>query len=380
MRELKNINAFIETELRPEGGKRQQPKSTVDSGGSEAVRLRRNDVRFHKLDKDSLLKGSVAKVRDFLPDGLNHQLQVREGLEGRANHMLPLAPLGPSGRPSESDSLASPDVYQDFFRKMQNLKQTHPQAKSFHSTPSDNAFAKKGVPDKAKQVLSGKESVPLGLERDPRRDMRIQHQILRHLEEQVRAEQESALAEEVLSSTDQRSPVVLSEFPVREGKGLEGAQVGMDAPVSFDGDNNPIYLKASSLFNDTILFENDLVYVSCRTDKSRLGPQGVIGLVLTMRPKETGQELICFVEDEQVVRAEPQNIASKSFENDFEQRVYLAADQRAEVGSFPVWNLTVGPRDSSLNIRLALPFTVNKFALSEVISVEEALSYREEVG
>ena len=89
--------------------------------------------------------------------------------------------------------------------------------------------------------------------------------------------------------------------------------------------------------------------------------------------------MIVFLENEKFIKAEPQNIKLKKFNQDVEQRVFLSMTSLKQVTCFPIWNVNIGEREIFQNIRLSLPFTINKFAECESLSVNNAIDYLENV-
>ena len=296
-KELKNINNFIENQIRnttsfPQNNDFKKPINALAqdvqrfesnfSRFESQRKMAQSEVPFSKINKESNLKNSSAKFKNYLPSNLNNKIKIRGGIESQS--MIPLTTFE---NRNENEVGKNPEIYQDFFKKMEKMKQTHPKSKF-----GDNQFNKNKLGSDVKESLV----VPLNLERNPKRDMKIQREILQHLEEQIRLETGSELVNETINEEENGVIEEVVDLPIKliktasvpvstESNKIENYDNHPQANMNFEGQNNPIYLKASSLFNDTILYENELIFVSCKTDKSLLAKKGLIVLVLTIKPR-----------------------------------------------------------------------------------------------
>lgn len=272
---------------------------------------------------------------------------------------------------------ARPALFHEFFSKVEAMKRQPNRGDS-------QSQVAQGGHRREKSSLSQKDLI--AVPSDPRSDIdlnkKVEQRIISSLIGEVEfeepkqlrpAESPRSLPPVRQSPRETRESDPIDEFALRHYIDLAGFE-------AYEQPKNLLYLKASSLFNDTILFENDFLSLFCRTVKRLLASGGEVGLVLTFKPKVAGANLIAFLENEAGVRVEPQNLVVQNFSEPCEQTVFLGQATKRPVDGFPVVSVTAGPRHSEVTNRVVLPFTVNKYLRGEPLGLEQVMQFLENVG
>lgn len=271
---------------------------------------------------------------------------------------------------------ASPALFQEIFTKVEAMKQ-QPNKTGSQSQVSQSGHRR----DKSSLSQKSQIVIPSDLKTDVSLNKKVEQRIISSLigevnfEEQLskRTESQRSLPPVKQSPKEQRESDPIDEFALNH-------YIDLSAFQTYEQPKNLLYLKASSLFNDTILFENDFLSLFCRTDKRALISDGQVALVLTFKPKIGGSNLITFIENELSVRVEPQNLVVQNFGEVCEQTVVLSHNDKRPIEGFPVLSVTVGPRHNETTHRIVLPFTVNKYLRGDPLSLEQVMQFLENVG
>ena len=123
---------------------------------------------------------------------------------------------------------------------------------------------------------------------------------------------------------------------------------------------NLINLKASSLFNQTTLFENDILQIACLTKLIKNDRMSFVEIKLTYSPKLEGVELTLKVENIDEFRVEPKSITNIVFNKTIEQLFILDITSNLKITNFPILELFVTRNYLTNTIKLAVPFSINK--------------------
>lgn len=344
-----------------------------------------NELKYSQISQNSGLRNSEMKRRDYLPTNLNNRLRIKG--ESITHSQIPTTAFLKQGNEGNEVG-SSPDIYQTFFTSFENIKNRNKQNSQSKNT-------KETKRNKLAEMFNEKDVmlIPRDINHPQKKDLKVEQEILKHLEEQLALESVHSSLEATLNTSFQPKKQAHEQpkFPIKEHVSLavNSSKIKDDILMEryMDLDNfqvyknpkNLLYLKASSLFNDTILFENDQLSLFCRTEKSSLNSEGRIALILTMRPKMENTELITFIENEAGLKIEPMNLTVKHFDKNYEQKVSFLVNEKHKMSGFPVMNITVGPRETTENFRIVLPFTANKFLHNEIISLDEVMKYLENV-
>lgn len=429
LRELKHASSFGEKEPKPSGrgGHRAKADETNNLSRSELGQKEEEARRAVGWDDfpavDHQLKTGVQSAsanpitlntdshladqrppdsqrRQYLPTNLKSGAKIRSSIPARSAQETQFD----GQRSNQQDSIEPQNsaVFQAFFSNVERMKQTQ-------SKFPGNSGSNPAPGDRAKSSLSQKD--PIVVPKDPysavKLNKKVERKIISSLIGEVdpapvqKAEAPSAplrpLAETL--ATKARAEPVPGPQPSPQSVRLPTRESPRALPLPpTDGDfslqnyvdlgqfpiyHNPkslLYLKASSLFNDTILFENESLSLFCRTDRRLLVSSRQVVLVLTFKPKKTGASLISFLENEGVIKIEPENLVVKDFDHPVEQSVFFSQNDRRLVGGFPVLNVTVGPHGYEENARVVLPFTINKYLRGDSLGLEQVLRFLESVG
>lgn len=241
---------------------------------------------------------------------------------------------------------------------------------------------------KSRSFLNDKE--PLVVPKDPNSSTYLNKKVEKKILSSLLGPEDPSPANYQFSANIEKKTVAARANPVRESGEHLGKPLVPETAIEsyiklgqfplYGITKNLLYLKASSLFNDTILFENDALSLFCRTEKGLLAQTNQVVLVLTFKPKVAGTNLITFLESEASIRVEPENLLVQDFSQPAEQSVYFAPEDRRLIDGFPVINVSIGPRGAEENLRIVLPFTINKYLRGEPLSLDQVMRYLESVG
>lgn len=133
--------------------------------------------------------------------------------------------------------------------------------------------------------------------------------------------------------------------------------------------NNPIFktgeslmsLKATSFFNDSVLFENDLITVACQTILSNDSQAPHLTLHLTFQAKVPNLRLSSYLDTVDTITAEPLVLSDKPLTKPVTQTFVLKFNVRQKVIDFPTLKISLRSAISVKTFSLLVPFSVNKF-------------------
>lgn len=314
--------------------------------------------------------------RDYLPTNLKSKITVK----GRVAEQL-----GRSQQPRDADQSAGETsngsaIFQAFFTNVEKMKKTN--------LRSAGAQVPAGSHRKSRSFLNEKE--PLVVPKDPNSSTYLNRKVEQRIISSLMGPDEPSPVTYQFSANFEKKSAAARANPVRESGESFGRPLVPDPQIEsyiklgqfplYAITRNLLYLKASSLFNDTILFENDALSLFCRTEKRLLAETNQVVLVLTFKPKMAGTNLITFLESETGIRVEPENLLVQDFSQPAEQSVYFAPEDRRLLEGFPVINVTIGPRGAEETLRIVLPFTINKYLRGEPLSLDQVMRYLESVG
>ena len=314
--------------------------------------------------------------RDYLPTNLKSKIAVK----GRTTEQLARSQQPRDANQSGADNSNGSVIFQAFFNNVEKMKGT--------SLKTKGAQVPAGSHRKSRSFLN--EKAALVIPKDPNTSTYLNKKVGQKIISSLLGPEDPAPVAYQFSSNIEKKMPVHRMNPVRESGESFTRTLSADASVEsyiklgqfplYAITKNLLYLKASSLFNDTILFENDSLSLFCRTDKRLLADTNQVVLVLTFKPKVAGTNLITFLETEGAIRVEPENLLVQDFSQPAEQSIYFAPEDRRLAEGFPVINVTVGPRGAEETLRIVLPFTINKYLRGEPLSLDQVMRYLETVG
>lgn len=144
--------------------------------------------------------------------------------------------------------------------------------------------------------------------------------------------------------------------------------------------NNPIFktgeglmsLKATSFFNDCVLFENDLITVACQTMLFAADQVPRLTLHLTFQAKVPNLRLSSYLDTVDLITAEPLVLSDQPLSKPIAQTFNLKFHNRQKVIDFPTLKLSLRGAISVKTFSLLVPFSVNKF-FEEIKSPKEIM-------
>lgn len=140
-------------------------------------------------------------------------------------------------------------------------------------------------------------------------------------------------------------------------------------------------LKASSLFSSSLLFENELLSVYSKSFKSQATDLHCVTIELTFAPKVLGLTLSTQLLDSQPqLLTNPPAINKQSFLQEITQSFTFSLPYLTASPAFPRVQVTLRQIDFQRAFELAVPFSINKFAQTIAITIEDCMQYLECVG
>lgn len=141
---------------------------------------------------------------------------------------------------------------------------------------------------------------------------------------------------------------------------------------------NLLSLKASSLFSSSLLFENDLLSVYSKSFRPPSSSPHTVSLTLTFSPKYLGLTLTTHLNDDDLhFSLQPPAVVSRAFTQDISQTITFKSDNLDRAPEFPVLVVSLKKIDFCQEFELAVPLSVNKFAQTYPIKIEDCLEYLE---
>ena len=183
--------------------------------------------------------------------------------------------------------------------------------------------------------------------------------------------QEQPVMDQMLVADREHNPD--DGFPFDDYINLEGFPMYMNPQFM-------IFLKATSLFNSSLLFENELMSIYCRTDKAARRGEFDLSFYLTFRPNIPGTYLSLQVESTEHLQIQPAYLSHHTFASDFEVAVHYRQLGSVRIVDFPMLKVSVASPNFAFDCRVPLPFSVNKFVHPCQMTLDGALKYLEHVS
>lgn len=167
-----------------------------------------------------------------------------------------------------------------------------------------------------------------------------------------------------------------------ENKGLYD-YINLDGFPYYSQENNLILLKASSLFENSVLMENNYFVVHCKTkyisQDLRLG----VSILLTFKPKKPGLVLSTHIPPTNKLKVFPPLILNQHFSKSITQEFTLNTTKKTEIVDFPKLQVSVTEAEKHREqFFIPLPFSVNKFRVNiknDIDSVFDFLNNSNEI-
>lgn len=145
--------------------------------------------------------------------------------------------------------------------------------------------------------------------------------------------------------------------------------------------DNQILLKASSLFDNSILMNNDHVTTYCKTFKKEVG--GILNVIieLTFKPKREYLSLSTELLSIEKVYSEPHIIERESLDNPVQQTFAFTFDKTTMLKDFPKLKIDVLDSHSIVDSTVVpIPYSINKFTLNYPFTIDDINYFLEYVG
>lgn len=144
-------------------------------------------------------------------------------------------------------------------------------------------------------------------------------------------------------------------------------------------DENLIHLKASSLFNDTLLFENDQFRLRCKTKQLFSSNNQKVSMKLSFIPKMDGLQISTLIENNREFEVHPIGFTEYEFDFELEQLILLDVSFGLKVTNFPILSVFVSQNLITQCSKIAIPFSINKCFVKKKMSFEECGNYLNQV-
>jgi hypothetical protein len=136
-----------------------------------------------------------------------------------------------------------------------------------------------------------------------------------------------------------------------------------------------LYLKASSLFNNSLLFENQFIKVVCKTDKVLYEEGNEICIHLYYQANMPGVVVSAGLVAGEGVVSEPAFIDKQLLSPEIEQTFILQNIQDLKLIDFPTLEIDIFVRGEAYAFHIPLPYSVNKYYQPFPVSLDDAIKY-----
>lgn len=145
-------------------------------------------------------------------------------------------------------------------------------------------------------------------------------------------------------------------------------------------ENNLFLLKACSLFNKSMIFENDELRVFCQTKQQTTSQSTEISIILTYSGKVPGLLLSSSIGSNPNFKVFPKAYVQKSLTADLRQTVTYVVPREPTIIDFPGLILRTRLHTKSSQITIPLPFSINKFARQITPTKDFVIRYLDQVN
>lgn len=141
--------------------------------------------------------------------------------------------------------------------------------------------------------------------------------------------------------------------------------------------HNPflLYLKATSLFSSSLIFENDLLTILCKTEKVHYENGLEIALHLTYHAKQAGIKISANFKNTEHITSYPSFIYNIDLSQDLEHSFVLQNFGQIRISDFPPLSVELTVRKQTYAFQVPLPFSINKYTQSLSISKDDVVHY-----
>jgi len=136
-----------------------------------------------------------------------------------------------------------------------------------------------------------------------------------------------------------------------------------------------LYLKATSLFNNSLILENPMISIFCKTAKLHYDKASQINLSLTYHANVPGLILSTSISSHESIESQPVSISQHPLGADVEQTFVYRNFNFPKVIDFPDLTVQLTYQNMVSLIKIPLPFSINKYVQSMPLSVEDVAKY-----
>lgn len=141
-----------------------------------------------------------------------------------------------------------------------------------------------------------------------------------------------------------------------------------------------LYLKASSLFSNSLLFENQFVKIVCKTEKLMYEEVSEVCMNLYYQANMPGVVISAGLIDGDRVVSEPPVINQHLLSPEIEQTFIIQNIKSLNLVDFPILEVQIFARGEAFAFHVPLPFSVNKYIQPLPVSLDDAIKYLDGVS
>lgn len=147
----------------------------------------------------------------------------------------------------------------------------------------------------------------------------------------------------------------------------------------FQNPMNVLSLKASSLFSNSLLFENEIISVYCKTIKHPQSTFLEATIELTYSPKFLGLTISTKLNQSKNMSVYPAIVVQKPFIQEFTQTFTFRLEKLESLLEFPILKIILKKVEFYHEVDILIPFSINKYATCLPASLDNCLEYLEYV-
>jgi hypothetical protein len=386
-------------------GKKFQPKQPIsvyakingNSNGQPASNLKKNTFMNQSIHNEKNVAKEFEKLNQSLQNHsntLNYQDNTNYQNNFRKNQISKDHFGNMNNSPTDLNKTSPLPIYQMFFENMENIKhggRSMLQAPQSQKSTQQSRFTsfKKNVPIKSansKQNLvkssndftsnvgdtSVKDIIDEGF-KDIYEEINYPNDnILNSLYEPVQymPKREQPVMDEITSMNVHDAPI--DDFPFNDYINLNSFPQYTENPYL-------LYLKATSLFNNSLLFENDLFSILCKTDKTHYDNASQIVFNLTYHPTVPGVIISTRLQTNNDILSQPPIISKCVLSQDIEQSFTFQSFIELKLIDFPALIIEAAYNGAVYSFKIPLPYSINKYVQSLPITLDDAVKYLDHV-
>lgn len=156
--------------------------------------------------------------------------------------------------------------------------------------------------------------------------------------------------------------------------------VDLRAYPEYHDPKNQILLKASSLFDNSIIMDNRYITVYCKTEREFHSGIIVVQITLTYKPKVDHLTISSHLLTSQRIRMAPALLINHPLVDSVNQDFIYECREDFEVIEFPKLQLSLSQYHNYVDFLIPIPFSINKFAVTNYNNPDIICAFLEQVS